>query len=159
MPFRNPYTMLFGKSGRVAVYTGQRKGVGQSDENIPDPPPDWPGTLPEWAIFWAHTQLGRNPGIDFVYQYQVGDPASSGSAKLDFYEVDLNMGINVNGLFYHYGLGGYKITSDREQKFRLESLGIQMLAIDEGDAIRGPVYFLQEALSGKDHSILGHGYF
>src|SRR5262249_49332009 len=58
-----------------AFRTGRRSGLADPDKNqpFPDPPMSWLGTLPEWAIYWAHLSLGRKPDEDFQYQY-VLDP-------------------------------------------------------------------------------------
>src|SRR5688572_28965978 len=63
----------------------RRGGPGASAEEqpFPNPPDDWMGTLPEWAIYWAHTALGRKEFQDFQYQYSF-----DGQTIFDFFEFD-----------------------------------------------------------------------
>lgn len=139
----------------LSVKTGKRQGVlgPGTYRSFPPPPPTWLGTLPEWAIFWAHGVLGLKEGEDFEYIFKM-EEAPKG---VDFFERDLNMAIEIQGLYWHYGLGAQKQLSDLERKIRIEALGVTVIFIDEDDAIADPVFFLREARSGIDHSRAGTG--
>lgn len=148
---------LAAREGYFPLQTGARQGVRQSGPDVPQAPDNWQGTLPEWAIFYAHGQMELVEGRDFVFQYQVGHPNDPESARLDFYERDIDLGINVNGIFFHYLFGGYKIESDLEQQVRLQASGFQMVYIDELMALNDPVYYLSEARQFRDHSLMARG--
>lgn len=139
----------------VAFKTGKRAGVAGPGQKAPYPPmPDtWLGSLPEWAIFWAHLALGLEPDEDFAYLYKL-EEAPKG---VDFFEFDLQLAIEIQGLYWHYGLGAAKQESDLERKIRIEALGIAVIFIDEDDALADPIYYLREARNGIDHSRSGTG--
>src|SRR3954464_10397340 len=88
----------------VSFKTGKRQGVagGGETQKYPPPPDSWLGTLPEWAVVWAHLALGLEPDRDFEYQYSIG------GAMVDFYEYDATLAIEIQGLYWHYGLGAAK---------------------------------------------------
>jgi hypothetical protein len=112
------------------------------------PPPTWTGTLPEWAVYWGHLQLGLKDGQDFEYQFKF----SLAPNGVDFFEIDIQVGIEMNGLYWHYGFGAAKQDSDLERRIRIEAFGIQMIVIDEDDALRDPIFYVREARLGRDHS-------
>lgn len=144
---------LFDRESSVPIKTGRRPGVSSGFASPwMQPPLEWLGTLPEWAINWAHTQLKRKPGEDFEYIYEV-----AGGVQVDFFEYDLNLAIQVQGVYWHYEFSGSKVQEDQEQMIRVESAGIQVIAIDEDNALADPVFYLKEALEGRDHSRLGRG--
>lgn len=120
-------------------------------------PPVWwetlSGSLPEWAIYEAHLRLGRRPGIEFTYQSALeGGRLFLGGLILDFVEHDMPIAINVNGVYYHYLRGSEQLRRNAEARARLSQYGYQLVVIDEDDALRDPVYYLEEALRGVDHS-------
>lgn len=145
---------LVGRSGYFPIRTGHQRGVPTLSEaaKTPPPPDDWPGTLPEWALYDAALQLGLKPDRDFVYQYRIG--TFGASDVVDFFFLN-NVIVEVQGLFWHYGFDGFKVSNDQVRKIRLESLGYPVIFIDE-DALVGPradpVYYLKEALAGRDYS-------
>ena len=154
---RSPFSFqreLTPGANTVTFRTGRRAGLSSDTEQpFPDPPPTWLGTLPEWAIYWAHLVLGRKEGQDFAYQFMI-DPGMI----VDFYEYDLNIVIEVQGLYWHYGQGGYKIGTDLERKINAEARGFQLIYIDEDDALESPIYYVREALLGRDHSRVTRGF-
>lgn len=141
---------LLPSSADISIRTGRTRGTGTGGaiHPYPEPPVTWPGTRPEWAVNWAHLAIGLKPDQDFAYQYGLGDQG----AVLDFFELDIQVGINIQGLFWHYGMGAAKVASDREQQIRIESLGIPLIFIDEDNALDNPIFFLREARAGRDHS-------
>ena len=119
-----------------------------SRNNFPPPPNEWPGSIPEWYIFRALEALK----VDFSYQSsRMGGRLDKGGAILDFFIPALNLGINVQSTFYHYGRTE-SVVNDNLQRIALEGQGIQMIFIDEEDAIANPIRFTQDALRGIDHS-------
>lgn len=133
-----------------AFRTGRRKGTGVAPAKIqpfPDPPPSWMGTLPEWAIYWAHLTLGRQPFQDFQYLYTM-----DGSHYYDFFEFAERVAIEVQGLYWHYEFQSNQAVNDQLLKIRTEALGIKLIFIDEDHALADPVFYLREALAERDHS-------
>lgn len=145
---------ILGRKNATPVRTGRRAGASVSDQ-----PPwlapraDWRGTLPEWAIYWAHLALGMKEDQDFAYIYQF-DLAPNG---VDFFEFDIQMAIEIQGMYWHYGFGAAQQTNDLERRVRIEAFGIQMIFIDEDDALANPLYYLREARAGRDHSLTARG--
>lgn len=154
---RSPYSFqrqLTPGPNTITFRVGRRAGIGGGKEQVfPDPPLTWQGSLPEWAVYWAHLVLKRKPGQDFEYQY-VLDPGMI----LDFYEYDLQIGIEVQGLYWHYMLGGWKLEDDLQRKISAEARGLTLIFIDEDDALDSPIYYVREALQGRDHSRVTRGF-
>lgn len=120
-------------------------------QTYPTMPEGFSGTNPEWAIHWALTRMG----IEFDFQSsQLGGRQDRGGAVLDFYLPDLNMGINIQSTYWHYGRPE-AIGNDISQREILESMGITMIYIDEEDALRAPFYYANEAILGNDYSRMG----
>jgi hypothetical protein len=118
-----------------------------------DPPPEWGGTRPEWAIFWALTKLNLAVGEDFSYRPKLNTGwSASGESEIDFLIPNYAIGIEIQGRFWHYGQGSRKVMNDimRVNLFALQ--GLKIIFIDEPDAISDPIYFATEALEGNDHS-------
>lgn len=149
---------LYGRAGYFPVSTGASRKYGTAvspGSRIPPPPASWRGTRPEWAIMYAHFLIGRVPDKDFIYQY---DALSDASAKIDFFEVDEQIGIEVQGFFHHYvGYDAFQKTRDLERRIRLEALNIRVVYIDDRDAERDPVAYLKLALRGQDFSRFAKG--
>lgn len=136
----------------LPVRTGRRPGVvlGLPDP-FPEPPDDFLGTRPEWAIYWAHSILKRKAGEDFSYiDYIAG-------IQVDFLEFDLNIALNIQGLFWHYYFSGAKQGEDIVTRAQIESTGTILINIDEDHCLQDPVYYLREALNGRDHSRSARG--
>lgn len=140
---------LFGRKGYVATRTGPSRGVTRpGTQPYPNPPDSWPGTLPEWAIFWGHTSLGLREGVDFLYLAQ----APTSGIQVDFQELTVPVGIQVQGEFWHYQFRNRPGYRDQFQRGQLGAEGIDVIWIDEDDALANPAYYVQEALQGRDHS-------
>lgn len=141
-----------GQKLKIPIRTGRRRGVstGLADP-FPPAPLTWAGTLPEWAIYWAHSVIKREVETDFAYIYDLA------GVEVDFYEFDLTLAIQVQGLYWHYEFSGGDTIQDLEERIRIESTGVQVINIDEDAALSDPVYFLREALEGRDHSLTGRG--
>jgi hypothetical protein len=150
------YKLLFGRTGYFPARTGRRRGTRARQDPIPPPPPEWRGTLPEWRIYAAFLLLGLRDGEDFVYLYDFGLPDDPVN-QVDFFVPAILLAIEIQGLYWHYVFGGFQPTNDRERRVYLESLGYTVVFIDEDAAIRDPVYYLREALQGRDHSRFAQG--
>jgi hypothetical protein len=146
---------LQGRSGYFPTKTGRRKGLPQlSQDSKTQAPLDWPGTLPEWALYQAALTLGFKPDSDFAYQYQLGPGVDS---EVDFIFPPAPGGhvIEVQGLFWHYQFGGLNPVNDAEKKARIQAAGYEYTAIDEDNLVgprADPVYYLRAALEGRDYS-------
>lgn len=111
-------------------------------------------TKPEWYVNWGLIRNGKRNGIDFDYRGEVDFlPSLAAKAQLDFTMLDgSQIAIEVQGIHWHYELGFDKIAMDAVRRGELMSSGWLVIQIDEDDALRDPVYYVREALSGRDHS-------
>jgi len=111
-------------------------------------PGDWVGTAPEYYVYWALTKLK----VNFEYQSDViGGRAERGGAVLDFYLPDYSLGINVQSVYWHYARPNQRI-NDAINRLQVEGTGIILIYIDEENAESNPIYYVQEAIKGIDHS-------
>jgi len=109
-------------------------------------------------VFNALLQLGKRPGVDFSFQSkQFGGRIDKGGRVLDFEIYEPRMGINVQGVYFHYEKGSAIIQSDIQTRAFLAAMGITLIFIDEDDALKDAKFYVREALQGKDHSRLGAG--
>ena len=116
---------------------------------FPEPPADWMGSRPEWAIFWALLRLGYKDR--FTYQSaKMGGRLARGGAVIDFEIPELNLGINVQSIYYHYRTTALKVAGEL-QRAQLESQGTRLIFISEENALRDPIYYTKEALSFREH--------
>lgn len=141
------------------------RGRGQSGANrlalqepAGDPPPSWTGTRPEWAVYWALNTLGFVEGQDFQYTANLSGVETSYYSTVDFYLPNLHIGIEVQGSFWHYGLGSDKVYSDVLRKSLFAEQGVDVVFVDEPMALADPVFYVREALQGNDHSELSREY-
>lgn len=129
----------------------------QPVEPAGDPPPDWAGTRPEWAVYWALLMLKLSPAADFQYQANLPGVEMSYYSTLDFYLPDLRIGIEVQGTFWHIGLGSDRSYTDTLRRVSYAQQGVTVVLIDEPDALADPIYFTREALAGNDYSVQSKG--
>ena len=119
---------------------------------FPDPPADWMGSLPEWAVYWALLQIGLIPNVDFFYQQpELGGRQQLGGQVLDFYLPDYRLAISVQSTYWHYRSTPLR-TQTEFARAVTEGRGITTIFIDEADALRNPIYYTREALNLRDHS-------
>ncbi len=139
---RNP--TLFGKP------LEQTLGVqGKEPPPYGQPPVEWPGSLAEWAVCWAL----EIQNIEYVYQANlIGGRTTTGGTVADFYVPGYNLIIRVMGVYWHYEQGPLAINEDQLIKETLRTKGYVVVDIDEDDALAEPLYYVQEALKGIDHS-------
>lgn len=129
----------------------------RSVEPAGDPPVWWreafpSGTKPEWAVYWALLQLGLKPEEDFFYQAVLPGVGRTFYSQVDFLLPDFQIGIEVQGIYWHYTLGSQRQQRDIFRVAYFAQRGIQIIFIDEDDAICDPIFYVKEALSGVDHS-------
>ena len=105
------------------------------------------------------SQGGFQPGVDFSYQSALmGGRLDKGGVVLDFVFTDPpDLAINVQGEYYHYGLGATYIQNDIIIRQQMAGQGINLIFIDENDVLEDVDYYVREALNYKDHSRLGGG--
>ena len=125
-------------------------------------PPNWEGSGPEYVAYQTFISLGKTPGEDFTYQSPLmGGRLDKGGFILDFmFTNPPDLGINVQGVYYHYTKypGGVE-SKARDVLARASMAGenITLIFIDDDDLLHDPVYYCREALNYRDHSRLGGG--
>jgi hypothetical protein len=131
----------------------------QEFRRYPAMPLWWPGTEPEWAIYWAHEPLGRGPeGVQWGYQVPLGGGYNLAGMVPDFLEFEERVAINVQGEYWHYRKGYSILSNDMMQRIIMRRFDYTLIVIDEADAVRDPIYFLSEAIAKVDHSLSGRLY-
>ena len=60
----------------------------------------------------------------------------------------------MQGEFWHYSQGSDKQIADQLRAALLEQGGLEVIFIDEADALRDPQFYVKEALAHRDHSAL-----
>ena len=124
---------------------------------IPDMPAAWEGSEPEWRCYASLIELGKIPEEDFIYQSSMmGGRMDKGGSVIDFlFRNPPDLGINVQGNYYHYGMGVETATRDILGRIQLASQRIILIFIDEDHLEDNPIYYVREALRYRDHSRLG----
>lgn len=123
-------------------------------------PPEWwkvrypGGTKPEWAVYWALLVLGKKPELDFIYQAIMLGLELSYYSTTDFLLPHDGIAIEVQGEYWHYGVGSEAQYHDILRFEALAKEGMQLIFIDEEDALERPIWIVREALAGRDHSKL-----
>ena len=74
---------------------------------------------------------------------------------MDFFYPDLRIGLQVQGEFWHNEFTGRPRVRDDQQRVLLESIGVTVVWVDEADALRDPVFYVESALQGLDLSQRG----
>ena len=138
--------------GVAVAYPIRELRQGEEHRPFPPPPGDWPGTLPEWAVFWALETLGLRPDVDFSYRYRLPELEVRRWGEVDFLVWATQVGIEVQGEYWHYLQGPEKTVRDELKRALLESAGFIMVWIDAEDVLRSPLFFVREALAGRDYS-------
>ncbi len=122
-------------------------------------PSDWPGSVPEFLVYASLIKQGKVEGVDFNYQSALmGGRLDKGGVVLDFIFSDPpDLAINVQGEYYHYGLGATYIQNDLIVRQQMAGQGINLIFIDESDVLEDVDYYVRQALNYRDHSQLGGG--
>ena len=63
-----------------------------------------------------------------------------------------DLGINVQGEYWHYAQGVTKTMSDDMARATLAGQGITLIMIDENDIYKDVDFYVREALRYRDHS-------
>ena len=118
--------------------------------------------MPEYVAYQAFMRLGKIPGEDFSYQSPLlGGRLDKGGFVIDFMFMNPpDLGINVQGVYYHYTQFPNAVeTKARDALARASLAGqnITLVFIDDDDLIKDPQYYCREALNYRDHSRLGGG--
>lgn len=126
-------------------------------QQIPEMPATWEGSGPEWTTYVVLQQLGKVPDEDFTYQSPLmGGRLDKGGSVVDFlFTNPPDLAINVQGNYYHYGMGTETATRDILARTQLASVGIILVFVDESSLEENPFYYIREALRYRDHSRLG----
>ena len=122
-------------------------------------PSDWPGSVPEFLVYASLIKQGKVEGVDFNYQSALmGGRLDKGGVVLDFIFSDPpDLAINVQGEYYHYGLGATFMQNDIIIRAQMASEGITLIFIDESDILEDVDYYVRQALNYRDHSQLAGG--
>lgn len=123
-----------------------------------EPPPEWFGTKPEWAVNWALMRKGLKMGQDYFFNSLLAGVGSTYYSQLDFLIPDFKVGIEVQGTYWHYGQGRQKVAHDLRRLRLFAEQNIDIIFIDEKDALEDPEWYVEEALMGRDHSQTVQGY-
>lgn len=120
-------------------------------------PPGFTGSLPEYIVLRTLGELGRRENVDFTFQSALfGGRLERGGLVVDFlFTNPPDLAINVQGVFFHQEQGAVVVARDRYTRAQLAGAGINLIFIDEDDALENARYYVQEALQYRDHSVLG----
>lgn len=118
-----------------------------------DPPGWWTGTRPEWAVYWGLNRNGKFAEHgDFLYRAMMPAVGTSYFSTTDFYLPLDDIAIEVQGEYWHYGQGSDKQFHDKQRLIFFKANNIDLIFIDEEDALEDPKYYVEEALARRDHS-------
>lgn len=88
----------------------------------------------------------------------MGGRLQKGGVVIDFLFSDPpDLAINVQGVYYHYGMGREVRGRDIIGREQLAMQGLTLIFIDEDDLIEDARYYVSQALEYRDHSRLSRG--
>lgn len=125
---------------------------------VPQPPPGFTGSWPEYVCFRELVNQGLRPDLDFTFQSsQLGGRLELGGLVIDFlFYNPPGLGVEVNSVYYHYVQdGGINKDDDIIKRQQMAGLNYRLIFIDDDHLLRDPGYYVSEALAGRDHSRLG----
>lgn len=118
-------------------------------------PSNWTGSKPEFVVYVALIRLGYKEGRDFTYQSAIaGGRMDYGGAILDFVIPGLAVAINVQSVHWHYADPTAR-RRDAMVMAMVVGMGLRLIYIDEVDALANPLYYVKEALAGRQHAMGG----
>jgi len=125
----------------------------------PVAPEGWLGSLPEFLVWEELNRRGLRDGVHFSYQSPLmGGRIEKGGVIIDFLFYDPpDLCINVQGVYWHYGLGRDVRARDLMAREQLAGQGITLIFVDEDDILSDVRYVVGEALRYVDHSRLAGG--
>lgn len=137
------------------------RGPVDTREVAPSPdqaPPDWPGSDIEWMVMQSLIRIGLRPNVDFFYQSaMLGGNQQLGGIVADFVVVDPPIAIDVEGDYWHYGMGTSTLMLAKSQATQMAALGYTPIFIDADAVMADSDWIVREALAGHDHSQVGQG--
>lgn len=111
----------------------------------------------EWRIFWALLTFDLLPDVDFQYQANIlGGRQRAGGAVNDFILGAFNLVLQVQGVYFHYS-STEQSGKDLIVAAQIASYGLQVIPIDEDDAMNRPRGVVAAALRGEDVSRRARG--
>lgn len=119
-----------------------------------DPPADFDGTRPEWAVQWALMQMGYREGVDFEREPVIPGLGAGWFSLPDFYIPAYQLIIEVQGTYWHVKVGTEKQVADEIRRANAASAGLHMVFIDEWDCLYRPIESVQRALLYQDSWLL-----
>jgi hypothetical protein len=88
----------------------------------------------------------------------MGGRLQKGGVVIDFLFSDPpDLAINVQGIYFHYGMGPEVRGRDIMAREQLASQGLRLIFIDEDDLMEDARYYVSQALEYRDHSRLSKG--
>ncbi len=115
------------------------------------PPPGFSASLAHWAIYWAaQRRFGANSeGANWYFQSPyVGGIPYPGGVTTDFWFLEYQIAVQIASF-------RGPAATDLMQRIALESVKVQLVDIDSGDALRAPIAMLDDALHGISHAQVG----
>lgn len=116
----------------------QQQAFGETQRSHPQKPGNFVGSDGKWAIYWAHQRLGRLEHRHF----RMNPDEFTG---VDFLELDRPIAI---GVIETEGKTLYQLQAELLANYH----GYRLIWIQEEDAKKSPISFLQDALNGIDRS-------
>ena len=122
-------------------------------------PENFLGSLPEFIAIQEFTKAGLVLGIDYTFQSPLfGGRLEKGGVIIDFLFFNPpNLAINIQGVYFHYELGGGTRARDEFARAQLAGEGITLIFVDEDDLLEDPTFFITEALQYRDRSRMSGG--
>lgn len=131
---------------------------------IPETTPEGFGSIPEWLVFTDLVRRHFQPEVDFTYRPRFFGGAVTAVPQLGTIEIDFvmknppDLGINVQGVFFHYEQGVEQKARDIMARAQLATLGIRVIFIDDDHILQDVHYYVGEALKYRDHSRISRGF-
>jgi hypothetical protein len=113
-------------------------------------PQNWQGGAEDYAVYWAHEKLGKQPGIDFTYV-----PGSQGGVvreswlAIEFVEHPGNLGLVV---LEEQPQDAWQLFSARITRATMAGYQMTIIFLDGDKVLENPVPILEAAFRGEDHS-------
>lgn len=120
-----------------------------------DPPPDWPGSRDQWAVYWALTGLGYHDGTDFSFKLRLDPYVAKRYGSIDFLVWKDFVAIQTSSPHWQDQSNPHQELTDAWKRALVAGYGMRLIWVNEEDILGQPIYFTREALAGRDHST-GH---
>ena len=129
-------------------------------EPIPEPPPWFTGSWPEYLVYQELGEQGYVADVDFSFQSgQLGGRMFLGGLVIDFvFRRPPGLAIEVNSRYFHYdrpaGRGPDQGATDIIKRQQMAGLGYTLIFCDDDAILQDVEWIVLEALSFRDHSEL-----